>query len=501
MPVSVFTSNAVRGIGHASAGRVLVAALQVGTSLAVARFLEPRDFGIVAFALVYINFLSQFSDFGITQAVVQRDETCRDVLNVAFTMKVALSALLWVTGMCIALAISLLGSTSSGVVLAVLSTTFLISTISFVPNVHAMRSLDHKVIAFSMVVSAITSFAVTVSLLYWGLGYWAIVSAYISAVIATAAYFNWMIPSTVSFAFDTSVVASLVSFGWPLFLTGVVYFFVLYGGNFVVGAFLGPENLGFYAIAFTFSFMIVNQVGGVIVSVLFPVYSRMRSKTEELHSMFLGSIEYTAAIAILLNVLLIELAEPFFLIVLGDGSPKWLPALAAFEILCFAGMLAALLFPVAPLAVALGRSKAQLVAVGLSACAQAALIVPAARLAGIRGVAIVVALAWVIQYFVYVPMIKRELGLGVKTLAGRVAPAVGGGLSMAVVSYAIDPLVGELLDSRATISGMLAKGVILICTFFIVHGLLDRWRMLTDVAIVGRRILKKTQRFYGGTEV
>ncbi len=63
-------------------------------ALYLARLLSSSDYGIVAFAAIFVTFLSQFSDFGIGSALVERKVVDQKVLNTAFTVRNLLSLVL-----------------------------------------------------------------------------------------------------------------------------------------------------------------------------------------------------------------------------------------------------------------------------------------------------------------------------------------------------------------------------------------------------------------------
>ena len=63
-------------------------------TLLLAAILGPRDFGIVALALIYIALVQLFNEGGIQTAIVQREELEGDHLDSAFWMNLALCVLL-----------------------------------------------------------------------------------------------------------------------------------------------------------------------------------------------------------------------------------------------------------------------------------------------------------------------------------------------------------------------------------------------------------------------
>lgn len=479
-------NKAAQGLSYGLIGRVVLAGLQILTSLATARYLSPSDFGVVAFAMVYINFLAQFSDFGISTAVVQRGDQSYSYLNVAFTLKLCIGLVLTGTSTIVGLAVVIFGSPASGLVVCLLSISFLLGSFAFVPQVQLTLDFDYKRLLWISIVSSSLSTAVCVALLAAGWGYWAVAIAYLVAVMGSVGFFNIVKPYSYRLAWNQAVVRTLLGFGTPLFLTGLISFFVTYSGNLVIGIVSGPGPLGFYAFAFSFSFMLVNQVGGMM-AVLFPLYSRMRADGATLKAFFLKSLEYTVAFAVLVNVGMICLAEPLLYLVLGGGGPKWLPALPTFVILCTSGVLAAMLFTVAPVVVAIGKPKAQLRAVTLSALLQLILIGPALHFAGIEGVAVVSLLGYVIQVAAYLPALRSGIGVEPRELVRAAAPSMIAGLAMVAMSRGFFQKFPTFGTVDASFLVMTFQAAALLSLFVLVQGGLTRWRLLAPLReMVGR---------------
>ena len=65
-------------------------------SAILARLLTPSDFGLIAMVLVFSNFVAIFSGFGLTSAIVQKQEVSDEALSSTFWINVGLGALLTV---------------------------------------------------------------------------------------------------------------------------------------------------------------------------------------------------------------------------------------------------------------------------------------------------------------------------------------------------------------------------------------------------------------------
>ncbi len=373
------------------------------------------------------------------------------------------------------------GHAPSGLVLCVLSLSFILGALNFLPQTVLTIQLRFKALFAVSVTAAIISAACSLLLLRLGFGYWAVAIAFVMSSIASSIHFNILAFVRPVRVWKRQHALDLIRFGRAIFLTGVVNFAVLYGGNFVVGIMSGPYSLGLYTMAFSISFMVVSQVGSVLVGVLFPVYSRIKHDARELRYIFSRSVEYTCAAAVMVNVSLIILAPSLFFVALGGGSEKWYPALAAFKILCVNGIVSAILYPIAPLTVAMGRADLQLRASFLAGAVQVVLIFPAVRYFGIEGAAAVLTLASLSQYLIYVPVLKRELGFGLGDLLRHLIPAGLAGLAILAGSAALGSSFNAL-TSDGSWGELLAQGVALTIAFPLVYCLLTKFRPIKEAA-------------------
>ena len=120
-------------------------------------------------------------------------------------------------------------------------------------------------------------------------------------------------------------------------------FLVVNADNFIIGSVAGAAVLGFYAVAFSWGAKVPGLIAGAIGPTLLSTFSRVQQETERLKRGYLTILEYVSFAAILANVLLLVLSRELLTLVLGGGTGKWLPALAALKILCVYGALRAIL--------------------------------------------------------------------------------------------------------------------------------------------------------------
>ena len=79
-----------------AAAKLIGQILSWGMTILIIRMLTPEDYGLMAIALLFINFLIMFSEMGLGAAIVQRKELTEDILRKIFAVLLVANALLCV---------------------------------------------------------------------------------------------------------------------------------------------------------------------------------------------------------------------------------------------------------------------------------------------------------------------------------------------------------------------------------------------------------------------
>ncbi len=466
-----------QNFGYNGLARVVVFISQAAANVVLARCLVPNDYGILGFAMIFINFLSQFNDFGINSAVVQEKELTDSALYTGFSMKVLLGFFALIISLISApLARYFFDDVAVVGVVRLLSLGLFINTMSFLPTTLITRDLNYKFLSFAQMGFALTNAAVSIVLALAGFKYWSIVVANVSASIISAIVLNVLRPVRLRFCLDRKKMTEYVHFGGNLFLSGVITFALINTDNLIVGSVKGAQMLGFYALAFYWATGITNLSWNVIANVLFPTFARIQDDRDRIKKGYLMVLEVVALLGIMANLSLLIVSREF-LIFLGNGTDKWLPALQAFRVLCLYGMIRVVLEPVAGVVISLGQTRLLPKANLLAAVLQVALLYPVVRWFGIAGVAVLVTISYAVQYLVYFPALKREIGLKFRDVFSALrAPIIAGVIVCAV---------GEFLTMggvyRFGVGDLWIKLFASIGLFFLIHGQLCRWRILKEI--------------------
>lgn len=463
-------------IGYNAFAKITAFILQIVANIILAQNLVSSDYGIVGFAMIFIGFLSLFGDLGINSAVIQKDILNENGLYTGFTIKVILGVVIFITAFFISpVSNNFFDNNAVESVIKLLSLNFVINSLAFIPLTLLTRELNYRRLFIPHVGAAIVNFTLSIILSLNEFRYWSIVLANVCATATSVIILNTIRPIKIKFSFDKRAASEFFSYGGKLFLSGIIIFLILNTDNFVIGTAMGSEILGYYAIAFTWGAAICIVFENVVHSVLFPTFSKMQSDRERIRNAYLRVLEYVSFIGILINVNLLIISNGFLFFILGYGTDKWLPALTAFRILCAYGMLRVILVPVGNVVMALGDTGVLLRANIISAIIEIGLLYPALRYFDIEGAAIIVTIAYALQYLIFFPYLKKRLNLEFSVIFSYIRPAI--------ISAGISILIIFLLETfwKFSLLSLFGKLFLSTAAYFISYGIITKWRLVTEV--------------------
>jgi O-antigen/teichoic acid export membrane protein len=171
---------AVRGAGVTVLAQGLVFAVQLISTVVLARLLMPSDFGLVAMVTTFSLVLMSFGQNGYAEAIMQREEMDRYLA----------SNLFWITsgaGFFLAIGFAAAGPLMARFygdprvvrVAAAISITIFLNSISVVHLALLKRALRFSVTSAIDIISTVMSVVISILLALAGWGYWTLVAALI----------------------------------------------------------------------------------------------------------------------------------------------------------------------------------------------------------------------------------------------------------------------------------------------------------------------------------
>lgn len=263
----------VAGTGATMLSSFLVFAL-------MARLLTPIDFGLVAFASVFIDITRRLMFGGLPDALIQRKEWDETAAATVFWMNLLASIVL--AGLLAALAAPLASGFNAaafaGVLLA-LALSLVIDALRGVHEAKLRRDFGYKVLAIRMVVANVVSGVVGVFMALVGFGVWALVAQRLVASLMQTMTVWYTVPWVPKLVFSKAECGTMLRFG--LHLMGASLLGRLSGRvpDFVVGVFLGPVALGLFRVASRSLYFLMQITVMPIQATAYSAFSRMPDAT------------------------------------------------------------------------------------------------------------------------------------------------------------------------------------------------------------------------------
>lgn len=471
------------GVAYNTVTRILIVGIQGVTSIILARILNSSDYGIMAFAAVFLSFLSQFSDFGFGSALIQKKEINQSILNTAFTMRNVIACILVLIAAIISFVVPhFFNYPHIDWVIRLLALNFIINSIGFISVALLKREMNFQSTNVATLISIVIGSVVSVTLAYMGYGFWCIVWSNVITSIVYVIAIRRLRPCKLNYEFNTVEAQAMWRFGSYIFISGLLIYALYNSANFLVGAVLGTEALGYFSLALDWGTKVPTLLSITVLSVLFPAYSKIRDDKEKLEKTYLDSLHYVAFFSILVNVTLLCISEDFLRMALGGGTEKWMPALTSFRILCVYGIIRAVLEPIGNVIVALGDSKVLFKANLIAAGIQLVFLYPALKLYNIEGVALLVLFSYATQYLVYLPFLNDKLKISTANIAQAIVLPL-----ICSVAFILVFLIFDKVSLTVSVSLTIVKAIIYASIYTTLFCIATRWRLAKDLLMLVKK--------------
>lgn len=419
----------------------------------LANLLQPADFGLVALAVVFVNFAQVFVDQGLGDALIQRRELTRSHIDTAFWTAIGTGLLLTGLGFVLATPIAaVLDQPALQPILQVLSLTFVVAAMSSIQIALLRRELAFRSLALRSILAIVAGGAVGIGMAYLGFGPWALVGQQVSSAVAAVLTLWWVLPWRPSLHFSREHFRSLFSFGINVVGTDTVGFFARNTDNLLIGAFLGTMPLGLYAVGYRI--LDTSQVLLINISrkVAFPALASVQREPARIHRAYFKLTRVSGALIMPAYVGLALVASQLVAVIFGQ---RWTDS----------GPVAAVLFLIGPVLTVQAYSASLFYAVGQPKVNfRFRLITMVVRVAGFfvavpHGI-IAVAIAFTVSGYLLLPLnlYWQRVYAGIRTFDYL---AQMRGVAMATAAMALVVVMVEIaLETRLGVGMLLALQIL-----------------------------------------
>jgi O-antigen/teichoic acid export membrane protein len=213
----------------------------------LARLLSPQQFGIVAFAAIFIDIGRIFVASGVSDALVRRTDWNDDFASTAFWINLGVSILVvFVCVFAIGPAVGAAGHQDLGLVLSILACTLLVDALSLALTAKLRRDFAYKKIATRNVASNVVGGVAGIALAFLGFGVWALVFQRVATSVLTCLVTWSMVGWRPRFVFSKAHARELVQFSAGLIGSQLLATANSQAIPLILGFALGPVPLAIY---------------------------------------------------------------------------------------------------------------------------------------------------------------------------------------------------------------------------------------------------------------
>ncbi|OWV32660.1 hypothetical protein B5C34_03810 [Pacificimonas flava] len=371
----------LRGAGWLMGARLGFNLLGLVSTLVLARLLTPADFGLVAIAVSVNAVLSSLFTMSATAALVRLDEVTDDHLGTAFTLTFARSLLI-AAGLAIAawpMALVYDDPRLAPLIL-VIAGGMLLPGLANPALVALQRKLQFWQ-EFVLQISEKLAAVVAAILIAWLTGsYWALVLGTVAgraaSLVASYAILPYLPRPTLK---EWRTIWGFT--GW--LSAGTVLSTLNFRlDQFFIGGILGQSALGQYVVGDDLAALPVREATRPLTSLLYPAFSTMKDRADQLRRVYLQSMSVVFAVAMPLGIGFALVAEPVILLLMGE---KWSGAIIVIETLGVFFAARAFTMPSEPIAMTVGATKILFYRTLINFVVRAPLALGALFLAGLPG--------------------------------------------------------------------------------------------------------------------
>ncbi|ULR32469.1 MOP flippase family protein [Dickeya fangzhongdai] len=298
--------------------KVIVQLLNI---IVLAKLIPPGEFGLMAMALVVINFSNLVRDLGTAAAIIQKQDIQDKTINAIFWLNVIVGCILALFIIASSPLISYVFHEKRLIlVLCLLSISFPVVCASSAHLALLEKQSRFREIAFIDISSSLFAAIIAIFLAYKGGGiYSLVVQSILISFISSLQIWNksrWR--PKFGKVFNWLEIKNIFVFSGNLTIFNFINYFSRNMDSVIIGHYLSATILGAYSLAYRIMLFPLQNMTFVASRALFPVFSENQNNNEKLRSAYLNTIYIILLIVLPLMIGLATLSESLIKLVFGD---------------------------------------------------------------------------------------------------------------------------------------------------------------------------------------
>ncbi len=307
-------------------------------SMVFARLLMPEDFGLLALANILTQFILLFANFGISASIIYQKKISKKDLSTCWWGNFFIDSVAALVCVIVALInVYIYGDFSVFYIIVLMAIQFIINAIASINLSLLRREFMFKKITIIKMVDAIVTFLsgwFCVSVL--NLGVYGLCVGIVCGSLCNAILEFIFMPWIPSFVFSFASFKKHLNYGRWFLGVNIVGFFHINLDRITINAVLDRIQLGFYEYANNIPLLIVDQLSGVLNTVMFAAFSSLQGCHKEVRDLTIKLYRYNSLVIFPFLFGLALVANDFILVVYTE---KWMPILVPLRLCCLYGVI------------------------------------------------------------------------------------------------------------------------------------------------------------------
>lgn len=307
------------------------------TTLILAWFLVPQDFGLLAMMTVFLSLSTVLVDAGFSQAIIRKQTLTERELNTAFYSNICISLLTYMgLFFCAPLIAAFYQQPELEALIQVAGLAILFNAITMVQQALLNRSLKFKLLLQISLPAAFLSGLLAILLAYYGAGVWALIAQVISSAFFTMLFYWRLKIWRPVLQFGWSEFRELFSFGGFLLLEQLsrVPFKNMY--VIVIAKIYSSSIAGLYFFADKIRDLLLQQLVASVEKVTYPALSQVNNDIKKLKNGYRQIISLTTFLVFPVLIFFAALVDVVFELLLPEA---WSPASQYLQLMCLASLM------------------------------------------------------------------------------------------------------------------------------------------------------------------
>ncbi len=445
-----------------SLSRAIVNGLSSLSTIILAWYLMPSDFGIVALATTMLAIVTTVTDLSLSQALIRHENPQESHFSAAWTLGATRGLLLCLVFAGIAYPSSVIYNDPRlfDVMLA-LSLSLLINGLANPKRFMLQRDLIFWQEFVLNVVQKIAGFVATVAVAVIYQSYWALVVGTL-VMQATNVITSYMVlPFRPRITFRH--MREFVSFSVWLTAGQIVNTLNWRFDYLLTGKYLDSSALGYYSLGSTLAMMPTRETTAPLTATIYPGFSNVRNDPQRLANAYQRAQAMLAAIALPAGIGFAVVGDPLVRLALGE---RWIDIVPIIQALASVYALQTLGSLVQPLGMALGKTRTLFIRDTQMLIIRVPIIAAGLLLYGLQGLVICRVFTGLLSAVINMFIVKKFVGVSVLVQLAANFRALFSSALMAAGVYAVLDLWGPvdgLYERIIQLAALIALGGVIYC--------------------------------------